>query len=66
MDISTFHLGSWEREIGYSQSVRVGKRILVSGTVSDEGQHKDMESQLIDAYKNLRTTLAHSGATFKT
>lgn len=65
MGISTFHLGPWEKEIGYSQSVCVNDRIVVSGTVGDAKRFTDMESQLRDAYSNLRTTLAHDGATLK-
>ncbi len=63
--ISTFHLGPWEQDIGYSQSVRVGNRILVSGTVGDDTVSKDVESQLKDAYQSIITTLAHDGASLK-
>ena len=63
--ITTFHLGPWEEEIGYSQSVRVGNRIIVSGTVGDDSISKDTESQLKDAYQTIITTLAHDGANLK-
>ncbi len=61
--ITTFHLGPWEAEIGYSQSVRVGDRVIVSGTVGDEERCKDMESQLVSAFAAIAETLAHDGAT---
>lgn len=62
--MTTFHLGDWEEGIGYSQSIRVGKRILVSGTVGDEA-HTGLADQLADAYEAIKTTLAHDGATMK-
>lgn len=65
MGYTTFHLGPWEESIGYSQSVSVNNRVLVSGTVGNEELYKDMESQLRDAYRSIQTTLAHSGATLK-
>lgn len=65
MGCTSFHLGPWEESIGYSQSIRVNNRILVSGTCGNEELYKDMESQLRDAYKSLQTTLAHSDATLK-
>lgn len=57
-----FHMGPWEKDIGYSQSVRLTDRILVSGTTGD-GRSKDLASQMKDAYQGIRTTLAHDGAT---
>lgn len=63
--MTIFHLGPWEEEVGYSQSVRVGNRIIVSGTVADDSVSKDMESQLKEAFRNIITTLAHDGATLK-
>lgn len=62
--MSNYHLGDWEKDIGYSQSVRVGQRILVSGTVGDEA-HTALAQQMADAYEALKTTLAHDGATLK-
>ncbi len=62
---SEFHLGPWEREIGYSQSVRVGDRIMVSGTVGSSESAKDMESQLKAAYASIIKTLAHDNAAMK-
>ncbi len=62
---SEFHLGPWEQEIGYSQSVRVGDRIIVSGTVGSSENAKDMGSQLKAAYASIIKTLAHDNATMK-
>ena len=65
MKITSYHLGPWEEEIGYTQSKRIDNRIIVSGTVGNEELYKDMESQLRDAYENIKTTLAHDGATLQ-
>ncbi len=62
---SEFHLGTWEQEIGYSQSVRVGDRIIVAGTIGASGKATDMESQLKAAYATIVQTLAHDKATMK-
>ena len=61
--MTTFHMGSWEKDIGYSQSVKMGNRILVSGTTGDESVSKDLASQMKDVYKAIQATLAHDGAT---
>lgn len=62
--MTNFHLGDWEKGIGYSQSVRLGSRVVVSGTVGDEA-HSDLAGQMQDAYEALKTTLAHDGATLR-
>lgn len=61
LSMRTFQIHDWEKDIGYSQSVRAGNRIIVSGTVGDES--KDLKGQLCDAYETIKTTLAHDGAT---
>lgn len=58
-----FHMGPWEQEIGYSQSVRRGSRLLVSGTTGNGPGSKDLASQMKDAYQGIQATLAHDGAT---
>lgn len=63
--MTNFHLGDWEKDIGYSQSVKVGNRILVSGTVADDTKAKDTLSQVAEIYEVLKVTLAHDGATLK-
>jgi len=61
--MTSYHFGPWEAEIGYSQSVRVGNRIIVSGTVgADENAH-DMASQMRNAFASITETLRHDGAT---
>lgn len=60
----SFHLGSWEKEIGYAQSVKIGNRLLVSGTTAGSPAPKDLPSQMKQAYEAIRTTLAHDGADF--
>lgn len=63
------HRPEVEKAYGYSQAVKVGPFIKVSGTVSmdDEGKPVaagDMEQQVINIYANLREILAHFGLGF--
>src|SRR5919201_199822 len=57
-----------EKEYGYSQAVKVGSTIYVSGQVShdDKGNivgHGNMEVQMRQAYDNIKKVLAQYGAT---
>ena len=59
---------SWEKEYGYSQSVKVGDTIYVSGQVSHDDSGNivspgDMEAQMRQAYTNIRKVFAQYGAT---
>jgi 2-iminobutanoate/2-iminopropanoate deaminase len=58
----------WEKEYGYSQAVKVGDTIYVSGQVSHDDRGSivgsgDMEAQMREAYSNIRKVLAQYGAT---
>jgi enamine deaminase RidA (YjgF/YER057c/UK114 family) len=58
----------WEKEYGYSQAVKAGDTIYISGQVShdDKGKivgRKDMEAQMRQAYTNIKNVLAQYGAT---
>ncbi len=58
----------WEKEYGYSQAVKVGDTIYLSGQVShdDKGNvlgEGDMEVQMRAAYANIGKVLAQYGAT---
>jgi len=58
----------WEKEYGYSQAVKVGDTIYISGQVShdDKGKivgRKEMEAQMRQAYTNIKHVLAQYGAT---
>lgn len=58
----------WEEKYGYSQSVKVGDTIYFSGQVShdDNGKivgHGDMESQMLQAYENIKKLLLQYGST---
>jgi enamine deaminase RidA (YjgF/YER057c/UK114 family) len=58
---------SIEAEIGYSQAVKVGKTIYISGTTGYNSFGvipNDMSSQIKYAYQNIKETLAHYQATF--
>src|SRR5918996_3591197 len=58
----------WEKEYGYSQAVKVGDTIYLSGQVShdDKGNIvglRDMYAQMGPAYTNVEKVLAQYGAT---
>jgi 2-iminobutanoate/2-iminopropanoate deaminase len=58
----------WEKEYGYAQAVKVGDTIYVSGQVSHDETGKivgsgDMESQMRQAYTNIKKILTQYGAT---
>lgn len=58
----------WEQEYGYSQAVKVGDTIYLSGQVSHDSKGNvvginDMETQMRQSYANIQTVLAHYGAT---
>jgi len=58
----------WEKEYGYSQAVKVGDTIYLSGQVShdDKGNvlgEGNMEVQMRAAYANIEKVLAQYGAT---
>lgn len=60
----------WEKEYGYVQAVKVGDTIYVSGQVShdDTGNiigRGDLETQMRQAYSNIRKLLAQYGATIE-
>jgi 2-iminobutanoate/2-iminopropanoate deaminase len=58
----------WEKEYGYSQAVKVGDTIHLSGQVSHDDRGnivglRDMEAQMRQAYANIQKVLAQYGAT---
>ena len=58
----------WEKEYGYSQAVKVGDTIYLSGQVSHDDRGnivglRDMEAQMRQAYTNIQKLLAQYGAT---
>lgn len=56
-----YHAGAWEKPIGYSQAVRSGRTLYVSGTVGADakGQPADLDGQMKNAYAGIQKTLAH-------
>ena len=62
----SYHAGPWEQTIGYSQAVRVGHMLYVSGTVGADakGQPADLDSQMKKAYEGIRKTLARYNTDF--
>ena len=59
--LDSYHAGPWEQTIGYSQAVRVGHMLYVSGTVGADakGQPADLDGQMKKAYGGIQKTLAH-------
>jgi enamine deaminase RidA (YjgF/YER057c/UK114 family) len=55
-----YHGGPWEQRIGYSQAVRSGRMIYISGTVgaSGEGKPDDLDGQMKNDYAAIQKTLA--------
>jgi 2-iminobutanoate/2-iminopropanoate deaminase len=58
----------WEKEYGYSQAVKFGDTIYISGQVSHDDEGKivgrgDMEAQMRQAYANIQEMLEKYGAT---
>ena len=59
---------AWEKEYGYSQAVKVGDTIYLSGQVSHDDKGNivglgDMEVQMRQAYANVEKMLLQYGAT---
>lgn len=57
----------WEKEYGYTQAVKIGDTIYVSGQVShdDNGNivgRGDIEAQMRQAYANIQKLLVQYGA----
>jgi 2-iminobutanoate/2-iminopropanoate deaminase len=60
----------WEKEYGYSQAVKVGDTIYVSGQVANDDEGNiiglgDMEAQMRQSYANIKKVLAMYGATME-
>jgi len=58
----------WEQEYGYSQAVKVGDTVYVSGQISHDEKGEfvgvgDMEAQMRQCYANIKKLLAEYGAT---
>jgi 2-iminobutanoate/2-iminopropanoate deaminase len=58
---------AWEKEYGYSQAVKVGDTIYISGQVSHDDKGNiiglgDMEAQMRQSYANIKKVLAMYGA----
>jgi enamine deaminase RidA (YjgF/YER057c/UK114 family) len=55
-----YHAGPWEQRIGYSQAVRSGHMLYISGTVGANaaGQPEDLNGQMKNAYAAIQNTLA--------
>jgi enamine deaminase RidA (YjgF/YER057c/UK114 family) len=55
-----FHLGPWEQDIGYTQAVRVGNTLYLSGTTG----RGEMAGAVKNAYDGIAKTLAAYGLGF--
>ena len=61
---------AWEQEYNYSQAVKVGDTIYLSGQISHDEKGDivgvgDMEAQMQQAYANVQKVLAQYGATIE-
>ena len=61
---------SWEKEYGYSQAVKVGDTIYLSGQISHDETGEivgvgDLEAQIRQAYVNIKKLLTEYGATME-
>ena len=60
----------WEREYGYSQAVKVGDTIYLSGQISHDERGEivgigDTQAQIRQAYVNIKKLLAEYGASLE-
>ena len=57
--LESYHAGSWEQRIGYSQAVRSGRMLYISGTVgvNSDGKPDDLDGQMKNAYAAIQKTL---------
>jgi enamine deaminase RidA (YjgF/YER057c/UK114 family) len=65
-----FHLNTYEKDLGYSQAVLIGKTLYISGSVAADENGRleargNMAGQIRAAYSNIRRTLAAHGADFE-
>ena len=65
-----FHLRPLEEALGYSQAVRAGDTLYITGSVSADDRGRplavgDMEGQLRNAYEDVRKTLAAFNLDFR-
>jgi enamine deaminase RidA (YjgF/YER057c/UK114 family) len=65
-NFDTYHAGPWEQTIGYSQAVRNGNMLYVSGTVGadEKGLPADLDGQMKRAYAGIQKTLVHYNTDF--
>lgn len=59
-EVQRVHYGDWETDIGYTQVVRVGDMLHLSGVVAGG---ETMEAQVIAVYKTISAILADFDAT---
>jgi enamine deaminase RidA (YjgF/YER057c/UK114 family) len=63
--VQRFHSGGpWETEVGYSRAIRVGDRVLVSGTTAARGEEPipgGAGEQARIALETIEVDLAHNG-----
>ena len=55
-----YHIGSWEQDIGYSQAIRIGNTLHVSGSAGGG----EMPNAIREAYGTLEKTLRDHGLSF--
>ena len=58
-EVERYHSGSWEHDIGYTQAIRHGDMLYLSGVVSGGAT---MEEQVVNVYREIQRILARFGA----
>jgi len=67
MEVTGFGM-PWEKDFNYSQGLKVGDTIYLSGQINHDADGNlvgigDLEAQIRQAYANVATVLEHYGAT---
>ena len=57
--VERYHSGDWEQDAGYTQAIRHGKQLYVSGVIS---RGETMQEQVTNVYHEIKRILARFGA----
>ncbi len=57
--VERYHSGDWEHDAGYTQAIRHGRQLYVSGVIS---RGETMQDQVTNVYREIKKILAHFDA----